>query len=336
MTEDQTKRQQEQIQLLRQLRLAVQQEDFVSAMECFQRLAQLAHENGDLGAEGRHLGNLALLYYRLNQPDVALHYFANALELARQDEDQLTQSGLLGNIGNIQRELRRFDTAIANLSEALRIANEREDVRGRGIWLGNLALVFDDLRQVEEALTCHQESVQIARDLRDKRGLASRLANMGNTYVSKGDPVTAIPCFEEAVTLYEELGETRALAASLGMLANLHSVLGQVTTDPTERNNHQIAVLGLCIRALMLAQQNRDSVSEARLRVDIGDAQLALGQYDRAIEHYDVAAQLFTQLGQPALNEEMRKRLALALYRRNQAVDAARIKDNRADSVETS
>src|SRR5688500_14478275 len=102
----------DQIQLLRQVRLALQNDDFESAINALQQAAALAREAGDGAAEGRHLGNLALIYYRVQRPDKALQYFERALISAREDGDRLTEDGILGNMGNILREVGRHDDAI--------------------------------------------------------------------------------------------------------------------------------------------------------------------------------------------------------------------------------
>ena len=57
----------EQIRLLRDVRMALQKDDFPTAIKSLERAAELAGESGDVGMQGRHLGNLALLYYRLKQ-----------------------------------------------------------------------------------------------------------------------------------------------------------------------------------------------------------------------------------------------------------------------------
>jgi len=120
----------EQIRLLRDVRLALQKDDYPTAIASLEKAAQIAGESGDIGMEGRHLGNLALLYYRLKQPHKALEYFEQALALARKDEDRTTEGGLLGNVGNILREMGRHEEAYEYLSQALIIADEIDDRRG--------------------------------------------------------------------------------------------------------------------------------------------------------------------------------------------------------------
>ena len=310
MTTEEKSKQQRQIQLLRQIRLALTTNDFDSALDGLKQLAALAHLSGDAGAEGRHLGNMALIYYRLNRPGEALNYFNLALALARRDDDRLTQSGILGNIGNILRELERFAEARKHLNEALSIAHELGDRRGRGIWLGNLALVYDDLKQPDEASRCHKEAVEIARELQDKRGLASRLSNLGNCCVSKGDPKAALSHFEEAAKLYEELGEKEELAVCLGMMANLHGELGRVAPDVPATRKHLTAALELCLRTLDLVRDSRNPESEAAILLNIGDALVASGQPERALEYYRSAVKILETMDKPEQLVAAKKKIA--------------------------
>ncbi|NJL94543.1 MAG: hypothetical protein HC915_12885 [Anaerolineae bacterium] len=51
----------ETLELLRQVRLALQGNRYEDAITYLKQTVDLAHKAGDLGAEGRHLGNLALI-----------------------------------------------------------------------------------------------------------------------------------------------------------------------------------------------------------------------------------------------------------------------------------
>ncbi|NJR12645.1 tetratricopeptide repeat protein, partial [bacterium] len=149
----------EQAQLLRDVRLALQADDYSTAIRNLQQIIARARERGDVEAIGRHLGNLALIYYRQGDRAQALAHFEQALDCARQEQDRLTEEGLLGNMGNILREMGRYEEAHRSLAQALTIADEVEDTRGRGIWLGNMGLIYDDVRQPQRA--AHGENIRM-------------------------------------------------------------------------------------------------------------------------------------------------------------------------------
>jgi len=319
--DEQAKQQQEQqIWLLRQVRMALKNNDFEEAINSLKQLVDLAHASGDLGAEGRHLGNLALIYYRLKQSEDALYYFTQALELAREDNDQLTQSGLLGNIGNVLREMGRFEEAVQNLRQALTIAEVIDDVRGRGIWLGNLGLVFDDLKDSDTAIKLHQESVDIARELRDKRGLSSRLTNLGNSYAAKGDLITALSHLQESATISGELGDTGEQLVRLVSMGNLNAQLGRSAAKPSEQRNRFTAAFSNYTKSLKLIRHLQDPGSEAMLLRTIGDVLLEVKQYDRAIEFYNAALAIFTPLQQMEQIKVVQESIEVAALLRDQAI----------------
>lgn len=300
----------DQAQLLRQIRLALQRQDYPAAIEGLTQAAAEARRENDRAAEGRHLGNLALLYYRIGQPEYALYYFDQALISARADGDRLTEGGLLGNMGNILRELRRYDEAIDYLNEALLIAQESGDVRGRGIWLGNLGLVYDDIGQPQKAVDFHTQAVAVARELNDQRGLAARLGNLGNSYVSIGQYEQALAPFSEAAVIFRALGDRQALAVRLGILGNLYAELSKQAARERDAAYYRGLALDSYQQTLNVARELRDSASEAELLRAMGNLFSAGGKFDEAISHLSAAGQLFAALDMIDQLEQVQASLA--------------------------
>ncbi len=287
----------EQAQLLRDVRLALQEDDFPSAIRNLQKIILLAQERGDTDAVGRHLGNLALIFYRQGDRGQALAHFNKALECARQEQDRLTEEGLLGNMGNILREMGRFEEAHRSLSEALIIAEELEDTRGRGIWLGNLGLVYDDVRQPQRAAQFHAQAVEIARELQDRTNLISRLVNLGNSCIAHGDYVSALPAFKEVVALTEATGRPQEIALRLGILGNLSSALGRQALPDAAAYPYFQDALTYYQRTLELTTQLQDYTSEAEVLRSIATVFIAVDQKDEAARYLDAAHNIFAALG---------------------------------------
>jgi tetratricopeptide (TPR) repeat protein len=305
-----------QAQLLRQVRLALQNQDYAGAVDGLRQAAALARDSDDRSTEARHLGNLALLYYRLGEPDQALTCFDEALEAARADSDRMTENGLLGNMGNILRELERFREAAGYLNQALLIAQETGDLRGRGIWLGNLGLVNDDLKQYARAVELHHQSVEIARELNDKRGLATRLGNLGNSYISLNDFHSALQQFHEATALYRELGDWGALSTRLGVVGRLYADLGRQAIDLKQRESYLDLSLEHYQQALMFARYMNDRRSEAELLRNIGTIYAEVTNYEQAIAHLNEAMQRYAEANMPDLAQETRQQLETVQGRR--------------------
>ncbi len=284
-------------ELLRAARVAIQQQDFPSAIQALEKLVQVAHAAGDSPAEMRHLGSLALLYNRLGMSEEALAHLETALQLAQTHNDRVTEGGLLGNTGNILRELGRHDEAIARLNQALVVAQEIGDVRGRGIWLSNLALVYDDVERPDQAHPLHIESVRIARDLRDKRGLAQRLGNLGNNLMSMGQILQALEHLQEAASLYRQLGDHPALTLWLAVLGNIYAELGSAASGEARKTNYFVQALASYREALRLSRSLSDAVTEANILRGMGNVYGNLGDYTEAISNFVAAMRLYEDLG---------------------------------------
>jgi tetratricopeptide (TPR) repeat protein len=295
------------------VRLALQTGNYQDAIDGLKQAADAARAEGDLATAGRHLGNLALIYYqRLQRPDLALHYFEQALAGARAEGDRLTEDGILGNMGNILRELRRYDEAQDYLNQALLIAQEIGDVRGRGIWLSNLGLVYDDLKRLPEAIEVHKEAVSVARLMHDQRGLAGRLGNLGNTYLAAGQPSEALKCFHETVAIYQELGEKQAAALRMGIIGNIYSELGRNAPSDFEAHICFDLALDSYHRTMDMARELGDLAAEAELMSSLGNVYGNMGSYAEAVDHFTAAYGLFERLGMQDRLPHLRQNIDLA------------------------
>jgi tetratricopeptide (TPR) repeat protein len=307
----------DQAQLFRQVRQALQHERYDEAIAALVKAAELAHSAGDASAEGRHLGNLALIYYRVQQPEQALYYFERALQIARTEGDRLTEDGLLGNMGNILREIGRHTEATAYLNQALLIAQEIGDVRGRGIWLSNLGLTYNDLARHDEALEVHKESVNVARIMRDQRSLATRLNNLGNTYLALNQPSESTKCFHEVVAIYKSLGEPAEAAARMAAIANIYNDLGRNAATEFEAQFYYDLARDTYKDTLEMVRELGDGEAEGDLLTSLGSVYGNMGNYDEAINHFSAAYQLFQSLGAQDRLPHLENSLLLAHDLRN-------------------
>lgn len=299
------------LQLQRRLRLALQQDNFAEAIICLQETITLVQASGDRSAEGRHLGNLALLHYRVGQVDESLHCFEQALMIVREIGDRVTEEGLLGNMGNILREIGQYEQAIAYLNHALLIAQEVGDMRGRGIWLSNLGLVYDDLADNDHAVDYHQQSVTVAREIHDQRGLAARLHKLGNSFYTACHYEQAQVYFFESLTLYGILGDMAGLREMLVQLGMVHQWLAADSLDDAG-SDHQRKAIGYLRQAQSMAQEAGDSFATAELSVLLGDALGNNGDYAAAYAEFAHAYHLFMTLNRKDELATVRQRLEQA------------------------
>lgn len=286
-----------QIELLRAVRQALQSNDYARAIASLEEVVDLAESRGDISAKGRHLGNLALTYYRTGKHELALTYFEEALACARENKDRLTENGLLGNMGNILREVQRYDDAVRYLNDALLIAQELGDTRGRGIWLSNLGLVYDDLEQYEEARNLHEKSVTIARSLYDRPALALRLHNLGNSLTSLKQNEKAIAALKEALAIQRELGRIDAVAQHAQEIGDLYLILGRALLPDKSAYIHFNSALEHYSIGLKFRREIGDEHNEADILYSVGLILMDAQQTNDARQYLEQALTKFQSLG---------------------------------------
>lgn len=290
---------QEQTQLLRQVRLALQANDFSTAIMSLERVVQLAEIRQDWGAMARHMGNLALTYYRSGDTVKSIENFMKAITCARKDDDRLTENGLLGNVGNVLREIGHYEEAIKHLNQALLIAQEIGDMRGRGIWLSNLGLVYDDMRDPQTASDYHAQSVEIARSLHDQAQIASRLGNLGNSLMLSGEVAQALTCFKESATLFLSMGKKQEGALRLGILGNIYAQLGRNASPDKSAFGHFANALESYQHSVTIAHELQDYISEAELLQSMAGVLVEIGKYEDALAYLQACAWLFMRCNLP-------------------------------------
>lgn len=287
----------EQFQILRRVRLALQDGDFINAIRHLEQVVKLARERGDRGAEGRHLGNLALTYYRLGNPKQAFAHFQQALSLVEEDGDKFTQNGLLGNMGNVLRELDRHAEAEDYLNRALILSQELGDRRGRGLWLQNLAIVYMEQHRAEEAIPLLEDSVRIARKLHDQQSLATRLDYLADAYAAQQDLAQAAETVLDAAEVHYQLKQIDECAFAIGMAGNFYADLGRIMLPSEAAYDHFSKALDLYGRAMDFMRQLKDQASEAEIIRNVGMVLADAGQLDDAAHYLDVAQRMFETLG---------------------------------------
>lgn len=302
----------DQAEILRQVRLALQSENYPQAIIALQQAVGFARSVGDRAAEGRHLGNLALTHYRNKQPQEALECFELALVIARAEEDRLTEDGILGNMGNILREIGRFEDAIRHLNEALRIADEINDVRGRGIWLANLGLAYDDLNRYDIAIVHQKEAVSIARLMRDQRNLAARLSHLGYDYLHTHNTSEAVKCFHEVVAIYKTLGDPLEAAVRMNTIAGIYNDLGQKAPSEFEARFYYELARDAYNDTVGFARELNDRIAEGDILTSLGGVQGNLGEYQQAIQTFGEAHAIFSSLGMTDRLEYIEEQIQLA------------------------
>jgi len=245
-----------------------------------------AHEIGERGLVGSHLGNLGETYWKLGNAQQAIGHYEQALAIAREIGDRRGEGGDLGNLGNAYANLGEVRRAIEYHEQALVISREIGDRRGEGNDLNNLGIAYSDLGETRRAIEYYEQALAIAREIGDRRGEGNRLGNLGNAYFTLGETQRAIEYYERCQVIHREIGDRRGEGADLGNLGIAYRHLGEVRR-----------AIEYYEQALEIRREIGDRRGEGNDLGNLGLAYAALGEVRRAIEYYEQALVIAREIG---------------------------------------
>jgi len=245
-----------------------------------------AHQIGDKGAEGAHLGNLGTAYADLGEVRQAIEHYEQALAISREIGDRRGEGNALGSLGIAYKNLGEVRRAIEYHEQALTVACEIGDRRGEGNRLGNLGLAYAVLGEVRRAIEYYEQALVIAREIRDRRGEGNTLGNLGSAYYSLGEVRRAIKCYDQALTVAREIGDRGGEGAHLGNLGSAYRDLGEVRR-----------AIEYYQQALEIAREIGDRRGEGNALGNLGLTYTDLGEGRQAIEYHEQALAIAREIG---------------------------------------
>ena len=162
-----------------------------------------AHHARDRHAEAIALGNIGLVYFRLNQPSRALLYSARATQLARELRDLRLQASLLHGLAASLAGLGRLEQSAQMYQRALDVASSNTSPAVEGPILTGRARVALALGKTSEAREGFQRARILARSADNPLISVQALFGLGQTYAREANFGLAAEHFEEAVRLVE-------------------------------------------------------------------------------------------------------------------------------------
>jgi len=248
--------------------------------------AAAAHQIGDKGAEGVHLGNLGLAYFSLGEVRRAIGTFEQAVAIQREIGDRRNEGANLGNLGIAYSALGETRRAIEYYEQALAIAREIGDRRGEGARLGSLGIAYSALGETRRAIEYYEQALTVAREIGDRRNEGIHLGNLGLAYSDLGETRRAIEYYEQALAITREIGDRRGEGADLGNLGIAYKNLGEVRR-----------AIEYYEQALAIAREIGDRRGEGNRLGNLGIAYRHLGETRRAIEYHEQALTISREIG---------------------------------------
>lgn len=152
------------------------------------------------------LNNIALIY-TTRYPNLALHYFEQALSGFREQHDLDGEAHTLANIASVHRNLGNNLKALEYHIQALELSRTVGDKTTVAAYLNDIAFLYGEIDEPEKALDLYAEALQMKRSLHDPSE-ALTLHNLGLLYESQGRLDEAIDTISHAIEVAKQTGYT--------------------------------------------------------------------------------------------------------------------------------
>ena len=270
------------------------------AVEIAQKNVPVARESGDKKALEQALNNLASINGGLGRYEEALGFFYECLDLAREINDPTMQYMSLLNIGEAYVRSDDPDLAELPLQQSLRIARELKpnlrasnpSKKAKEMALLNLG-GMEMARQHYRAALSYYEQVHVSKP-ESSLWVVSALQGIAASYEELGEPQKAIEFLDQAIPIAEK-------AASGVEYRNLLSALG---VNQEKLGNLDAALASENKALALIHNAGGDPDSEWQVESRIAHIERALGNNDKALEHYKRSISGIELLRSVALNTE--------------------------------
>jgi class 3 adenylate cyclase/tetratricopeptide (TPR) repeat protein len=180
--------------------LQIMLNDYSSAIETIERMAQLARQQ---------LGESAL----------ALRYFHDALDIAVKIGNRKREGKLLNTIGIIEWHQKEYAEALKHYEKAFDIYHELKDPAHEGLMLNSIGITLHKLGHYEEALDRLRKAVEMNRQAEEQLLEGHGLAAMGDIYHDLGEHEQAIYHYQASFEIRQKIGDHKGQGWMLHSLA---------------------------------------------------------------------------------------------------------------------
>jgi CHAT domain-containing protein len=312
------------------------------AAETAKQALDLSQKIGDKQRIVQSMLFLSSAYYYAGQMQESLEICQQAVNLAREVGNRKVLSRALNNIATAQRDLGRYEDSLSYYNQVVVLARELKDLPMEWTATRNIGVLYDQMGELDKAEGPLKDSLSIAHQLNDepwkstiKNGAkitqeASLLA-LGLWEVDREHYAEALKYYEQSLAskpenqmftaelltnmaaVHEKMGESQKsiefLQQALKIQESTGSGINGTTLSDLGYSQESLGQLKEALstdeRALALVRQlggnpQWEWLGESR----IGHAQRALGENEKALEHYRNSISLLEHLRAGALKTE--------------------------------
>jgi CHAT domain-containing protein len=253
------------------------------ALQSYREAGRVWDKLGDRAGQAQTMLFQGYVFSDLSRFDLAHTHFERARSLWTSLGDKRQQAITLVAEARLQARRGFYQEALNGFDDALTLLQPMGDVIWEGATLTGMAAVYQDMAENRSALKYFERALKLFETAGLAGGSLEILGALGEIHLASGDDTNALMRFERALTLAEQRGIQYWRAKALRFIGVVHLFRHgpQSAVDYLERS---------------LAVQRRLGSSyvklQARTRADLGEAHVALGEYDVALKNFGDALAL--------------------------------------------
>jgi tetratricopeptide (TPR) repeat protein len=256
-----------------------------------------ARLTGDRAAEAAVLNNLGCIDMRLSRYPQATSYLERSLRISCEIGDQAVQARAVANLGLVEAERGNYVQSGHYYEESLALARQIGDRLTEARALGNLGRIERRRGRLEKATDYLEQGLALCQEIGHRQGELYARGNLGNIALLTGRYEQARRHLEQALALSADTGD---------LFGEAHAVVGLGDIDQRQGRPEQAVARHL--HGLALFRRIGDRSGEATALDSLGESYLAVGQPGQGRRQWQLALELYDQLGMPQA-AEVRARL---------------------------
>lgn len=212
-----------------------------SALDHYQRAANLAEHHKDELHLAKIIKNIGALYTDQKDYDKALNHFLKAEEIAKRIDAPEIIADCKINRAIVYEIQTNYDEAITLYKNALDYYEANNIEERMALTYNNLGIVYKIQGNLEDSYHFYERTYEIAKKIDDKYIVAASLTNMANVQVLRDDFEKALTLNREALKIAKEIGATGIEKEIYGNLANLYAAKNNYEEAFNQLLKHNIA-----------------------------------------------------------------------------------------------
>lgn len=230
----------------------------------------------------------------------ALRHLQLALQLFRDENDRKFEGAALYQLGRVYYFGGDPNQSLSYYNQSLEIRHALNDRVGEAYTLDGLGRVYANrFEDNETAAALYDQALALLKDLRVNRLEAQIRGDLGRLYFSQGDHDRALENYNKGLALVAD-GDKLVMAELLTYVGMVYTAQGR----------QQEAIDKFYKVALTLQQEGNDRVGEGSTLKNMGVAYSSIGNYEKALENYRRALDIWSDVLYPTAEADTRYEIA--------------------------